>query len=284
LWLSTLAAQSYQPDRVLILDSDSTDATRPLAAKAGLEVITIRRVDFDHGGTRQFGSRVLSDCDIVICMTQDAVLAHENSLANLVSTFSDTSIGAVWGRQLPGADATPIAAHARAFNYPSTSRIVSLADRTHLGIRAAFASNSFCGWRRAALESCGGFPTCMLFGEDTLMAAKLLVNGWRIHYAADAPVIHSHNYSLSAEFRRYFDIGVFHTTHQWLLDTFSTATSEGVSFVGSEQKYLAKYGTYWRIQGLLRSATKFAGYHMGRNTQKLPNRLSKAMSMGRHWW
>ena len=86
-----------------------------------------------------------------------------------------------------------------------------------IGIKAAFLSNSFAAYRRSALESVGGFPSDTIFGEDTFAAAKMLLNGWKIAYSAEATVYHSHNLTFIEEFRRYFDIGVFHSREKWFM-------------------------------------------------------------------
>ena len=41
----------------------------------------------------------------------------------------------------------------------------------------------------------GGFPCDVIFGEDTVTAAKFLLAGWKIVYAAKAQVYHSHSYT-----------------------------------------------------------------------------------------
>ena len=47
-----------------------------------------------------------------------------------------------------------------------------------------------------------------------LFAAKLLQEGYAINYAADAKVIHSHEYTCFQQFQRNFDIG-----HKYPFDT-----------------------------------------------------------------
>ena len=47
-----------------------------------------------------------------------------------------------------------------------------------------------------------------IFNEDMIYAADLIHAGYGIAYAADAKVVHSHNYSCSQQFHRNFDLGV----------------------------------------------------------------------------
>lgn len=64
----------------------------------------------------------------LVYMTQDAKLADEYTIRNLLDVFDDPQVGCAYGRQLPHKDATVLAARARAFNYPSESRVKKLED------------------------------------------------------------------------------------------------------------------------------------------------------------
>jgi rhamnosyltransferase len=85
-------------------------------------------------------SHLPAGTDVVVYMTQDALLADPHALSRLVSVFPDPDVACAYGRQLPHADASPVAAHARLFNYPDVSRSVSLADKSYLGLKACFMS------------------------------------------------------------------------------------------------------------------------------------------------
>src|ERR1700733_8837312 len=129
---------SVRPEQVLIIDSESTDGTMNLARAAGFQVHSVTRAKFNHGGTRQMAAQMLPDVEILVFMTQDAVLTGPNALANLFAVFGDPQVGAACGRQLPRSGAKPIEAHSRRFNYPETSNMRTLASREQLGIKAVF--------------------------------------------------------------------------------------------------------------------------------------------------
>jgi rhamnosyltransferase len=212
-----------RPDQVLVIDSDSQDGTPSLARDAGFEVRSIRRRDFNHGGTRQLAAEILSDAEVLVYMTQDAILAGPEAMVNLLAAFDKTEVAAVYGRQLPRDRAGAIEAHARRFNYPAVSDLHDLASRGRLGIKSIFISNSFAAYRRSALLAVGGFRKDVIFGEDTVAAARLLLAGRQVAYAAEACVHHSHDYTLAQEFQRYFDIGVLHRREARLLGEFGGA-------------------------------------------------------------
>ena len=261
---AALRSQGLSPQQVLIIDSESDDDTAQFAVADGYRLIRIARCDFGHGATRQLALSLDKDADVLVYLTQDAILANPNALNNLLAAFSNPSVGAAYGRQLPRPGADAIEAHARLFNYPQTSHIRTLRDREKFAFKTIFISNSFAAYRRTALEAVGGFPVNTIFGEDTITAARLLLAGWDIAYVADAPVYHSHSYTVRQDFRRYFDIGVLHSRESWLLKEFGGAGGEGRRFIASELDFL------WRNQkaqipsAMLRTLAKLAGYRLGR--------------------
>jgi rhamnosyltransferase len=270
--------------QLVVVDSSSDDDTATLAHNAGAEVISIDRRTFNHGGTRNRLLHDLGDCDVVIFMTQDAFISDPAALTTLSQSFEDHTIGAAFGRQLPHHDATPIATHARLFNYPAESRVVSQADIPTLGIKTAFLSNSFAAYRRQALIEAGGFPDHVILSEDMMAGARLLKQGWKLAYNATACVHHSHNYSISEEFKRYFDIGAFHAQEAWLLEWLGSAEGEGLRFIRSEAGYLLKHAPLALPGALLRTFAKYLGYRLGRHERQLPTRLKQRLSMHARFW
>ena len=273
-----------QPEHVLIVDSESTDGTAELARANGFQVHSVSRSDFNHGGTRQMAAALLSDAEILVYMTQDVVLAGPDALTNLLAAFDDQQVAAAYGRQLPRPGATAIEAHARNFNYPATSDVRSLENRAKLGIKVIFLSNSLAAYRRSALMGVGGFPTKVIFGEDTVTAARLLLAGHKVAYVAEACAYHSHPYSPMQEFRRYFDIGVLHSRERWLLEEFGHANGEGKRFVISELNYLWQQGARQIPSAMLRTGIKLVGYRMGRMEARLGPKLKLHLSMHPRFW
>lgn len=283
-WLGAVKCQK-QGVQVLVVDSSSTDGTDFSDLPEGWLLLHIAAADFNHGGTRNLAlSHLPTGTDVVVYMTQDALLADPHALSRLVSVFADPGVACAYGRQLPHADASPVAAHARLFNYPDVSRSVSLADKSHLGLKACFLSNSFAAYRVADLQAVGGFPSSVILGEDMSVAARLLMAGKRVAYVADACVHHSHNYTALQEFRRYFDTGVFHARSPWLLQTFGSVRGEGLRFVRSELAYLWRHAPAWVPSAILRSAAKLMGYRMGLLEALWPLWFKRLCSMHKGFW
>lgn len=130
----------------------------------------------------------------------------------------------------------------------------------------------------------GGFPSNIIFGEDTYVAARMLLAGWKVAYTADATCYHSHDYTIMEEFRRYFDIGVFHSQEKWFIDLLGKAEDEGTKFVLSEQKYLLKKAPWLIPSAILRTVVKLMGYRLGQLEYQLPRQMVKKCSMNKGYW
>ena len=278
-WVDGLLAQSIKPSRVIIIDSGSTDNTLDICHTEGFDVVSINKTEFNHGGTRQQALQYVNNIEFVIYMTQDAILAKKDSLLSILQPFTDSTVAAVCGRQLPHLDAGPIGSHARLFTYSDTSLTRTIRDVHHAGLKTAFLSDSFAAYRTSALSEVGGFPKNVIYGEDMYVAAKMLQAGHKIVYAADACVYHSHDYSLIQEMKRYFDMGVFHAREPWIRTEFGAAEKEGIKFIVSEFKYLARHA-FWRIpEGMLRLIARYAGFRLGLLEKHIPLIIKKKISM-----
>ena len=221
----------------------------------------------------------------MVFLTQDAVLNGSDDIARLLSVFQDQSIGAAYGRQLPHFDANPLAIYARKNSYGNRSYVTTLMDGEPEGFRKAFMSNSFAAYRLVELKRVGGFPSKLILGEDSYVAAKMLISGAAIAYVADAIVRHSHNYSVVEEFKRYFDIGVFHATQYWMLDQLGGVEGEGVKFALGQVRFLiSEYKFYYFFVSILTSVAKYAGYRAGRNYKLFSVGLCQKLSMYRSYW
>lgn len=99
--------------------------------------------------------------------------------------------------------------------------------------------------------------------EDTYVAGKMLLSDWKIAYRADAQVYHSHDYRFLDEFKRYFDIGVFHARTRWLQVRFGNVSGEGRRYVISELRYLRSNAPSLIPSALLRSILKWLGFKLG---------------------
>lgn len=272
------------PCEILVIDSSSADDTARIAEADGVKVMTVKRAEFDHGGSRTLAAAEAKS-DIVVFITQDAIPVNEYAVEKLLGPFADEKIGAAHGRQVALPDASPFAVHSRLFNYPESSSVRSFDDRHTYGIKTPFLSNAFAAYRKSAMDEIGWFRRGLISTEDTYAGARLLAAGYKLAYVSDATVYHSHNYSVVEEFRRYFDIGVFHKNEAWISETFGNAGGEGLRYLRSELKFLMQKGKFYLFpEFCIRNGMKFVGYHLGLHHPKLPMSIIKRLSRNPQWW
>jgi rhamnosyltransferase len=120
--------------------------------------------------------------------------------------------------------------------------------------------------------------------EDTYVVAKMLLAGWRNRYVGNAKVYHSHDYTYTEDFRRAFDIGVFHGKESWLRADFGAAEGEGLRYVLSEAQYLWKHAAAYIPSAFVRNFVKLLGYRLGIMEAWLPRSWKEHMSMNSGFW
>ena len=279
--LHKIALQRFNIQSLIVIDSESEDDTITTALKYKAEIMTIKRSEFSHGYARDKLIQKYPGFDIYVFFTQDAVLASPLSLGNLIAAFDDPAVGVAYGRQLPNADATLFEANNRNFNYPDKSLIKSGNDVSKYGFKTIFCSNSFAAYRATAYADAEGFPVDCFFGEDTLLAAKMISKSWKIAYKADATVYHSHNFTIKEEFKRSFQIGMFHKKNYWLIDKFGKPVGEGVKLLRVQLKSALSHKPLAAFIIFTRFAAKWIGYKLGCNFNKMPSKIQQSFSLSK---
>lgn len=275
--------QTKTPEEVLVIDSQSTDSTVEIASSLGWMTKSILRTDFDHGNTRNLGARLTSG-RVVIFLSQDALPANADWLESLVAPLQNKAIGATFSRQLPRDEASLREKYARFGSYPEEPAIYSLGDVQRVGIRAMFFSNVSSATRRSTFDGIGGFATRAILNEDGYFAAALLEDGLSVAYVPESQVVHSHDYSVAMQFRRYFDIGVSHADGPTLMRSAAT-TGAGGKFVRSQLFNLAKEGAYREcVMAVLDTGAKLVAYNLGRRYQSVPVAWRRRFGWNRGYW
>jgi len=269
---------------LLIIDSSSTDKTVEIANQYTKHVVSIPTAEFDHGGTRTKAAKIVSG-EVIVFLTQDALPCDGDTIEKFLKVFDNPTVGAAYGRQVPYEESSIFGKHLRYFNYPEVSHIRTLEDKDKYGIKTAFLSDSFAAYRRDSLEKIGWFKDDLIVGEDSYAGAKMILSEYTLAYCAEAKVYHSHSYTLLEEFKRYFDIGVFHKREHWILDIFGKAEGEGGKYIKSELKYLFKEHAYMQIpEFFIRNGMKYLGYKLGQHYNMLSSMLILKLSMHKKWW
>lgn len=283
--LEKLWQQEYPIRKILVMNTEKTfwkeqwEKQYPL-----LEVHHLKKEEFDHGGTRKKAA-ALSEADVMIFMTQDAVPEDVLLVKQLIKALAQNEkTAAAYARQLPAVDCNELEKFTRSFNYPEKPSVKTKADLPQYGVKTFFCSNVCAAYKKETYEKLGGFVEKTIFNEDMIYAGKLIENGYQIAYAADARVIHSHNYSGMQQLHRNFDLGVSQAQHP---EVFAGIVSEGegIKLVKKSMQHLAKTGKIMMIPNLIwQSGCKYIGFFMGKRYQKLPKSWILWFSMNKNYW
>lgn len=175
----------------------------------GAMSICIRKSEFNHGGTRNLAVNygIENGYTHILFITQDVIISQ--TAINRLSLEMNTENSVIYGRQLPHSNATNYVVDSRSFSYPRSEYIYKMEDDHTIDLKKINISNAFCLYRLDSLKKIGGFNERLIMCEDMDAAMRIIHNGGSIKYNPDICVLHSHNYSLFEEGRRYFDIGVF---------------------------------------------------------------------------
>ena len=287
--LEKLQIQTVPVNRIIIMNTEQkyydelVQGTSLVQDDHTMIVKHLSKREFDHGRTRNQGVR-LSDADVFLMMTQDAIPADAFLVERLLSQLAGEKVAAAYARQLPGRDSGEAERYVRQFNYPEQSRVKTKEDLPELGIKTFFCSNVCAAYDRKVFDALGGFVGRAIFNEDMLFAAKAVEAGYGIAYAADAKVYHSHDYTHMQQFHRNFDLGVSQADHPEVFAKYPSE-SEGIRLVKSMVKYLGKKGKWNKIPYvILQSGFKYAGYLCGKHYRRMPGRLVNALSSNKEYW
>ncbi|MGN0464876.1 MAG: glycosyltransferase family 2 protein [Lachnospiraceae bacterium] len=285
--LIALKKQTKKPDHIFLINTEEEffpDEVRKLVlTMPNVSVTHIKKSEFDHGGTRNMGAK-MSLADIIFFMTQDAIPANEKLVEEIITSFCDEKIAAVYARQMADKKKDFLEAFTRTFNYPKESQLKSKDDLEKLGIKTFFCSNVCAAYRRKVYEQLGGFPLKTIFNEDMIFASNLILAGYSIYYNANAKVWHWHHYTGMQQLRRNFDLAVSQVQYGGLFLEVKSE-SEGIRLVKKTISYVLKMGKWYLIPYIIYiNGCKYIGYSLGKRYDKLPMKAVRWLSMNSHYW
>jgi len=196
--LETLATQSspYALD-VLVVDSGSTDGTLEIAQSHGARIVELAPDEFDYSRALNLGIEEVAG-DIIVSLSAHAIPSDDRWLERMTVPFGDPDVAGVYSRQVPWPDAPWQEVHRLREQFGNTDLVY---DRDHRG--DVVFSNAASSIRRAAWQK---EPFTLPAVEDLEWAHRVIASGWKIVYAPEASVYHSHRESARAQARRLIDI------------------------------------------------------------------------------
>lgn len=287
--MDKLAHQTVPIHRIIIMNTEQKYFDRltygtPFTKKyKNVQVRHLSKREFDHGRTRNSAVR-LSDAEVFIMMTQDAVPADEFMVEELLRGLAQENAAAAYARQLAWDASSEAEKFTRNFNYPDEAAFRTEADIEKIGIKAFFCSNVCAAYHRDIFDALGGFIKHTIFNEDMIFAAKAIHAGYGIAYQPGAKVFHSHDYTNREQFRRNFDLGVSQAEHPEVFAGIRSE-SEGMKLVKMTIAHLKEKKMTPQIPGvIIKSGFKYMGYLLGKNYKKLPKKAVVKCSSDRAYW
>ena len=281
--LQGLSVQTLKPANIFIINTEEKFWNKEFEAIIPIEVIHIKKSEFDHGATRRMGAD-MSKSEAFICMTQDARPKDGRLFKNLISAFEDETVAIAYARQETDERAGEIERYTREFNYPNEDRTKTNEDIKTMGIKAWFNSDVCAAYRKKIYDEAGGFVKRTVFNEDMLMAAKVMDMGYKVVYKADARVVHYHEYTMGQQFHRNFDLGASHREYREVFERVSSY-KEGGKLVKNTALHLVKSGKVYLIPKLVfHSAAKLIGDRLGKKYDKLPKTLVQKFCMNKDYF
>lgn len=178
------ALHAHQDTELLVVDSGSTDATVPIAERSGARVLAIDKAHFTFGRSLNIGCEAARG-EYLVFISGHCRPVHDDWVDRLLAPLESAAADYAYGRQV--GDASSRFSECQLFGkyYPEVSRIP----------QAGF----FCNNANAALPRAiwreHPFDEGLTGLEDMELAKRLVDQGRRIAYVADAAVVHLHQES-----------------------------------------------------------------------------------------
>lgn len=177
---------------VVVVDSGSTDRTREIAQRYNTIVTNIRKEDFSFGRSLNIGCETATG-DYLVFVSGHCIPASKHWLRELVTPLGKDRVVYTYGAQLGNGASKFSECQLFAKYYPNRSRIPQ--------------EGFFCNNANAAVSkeiwSEHRFDEDLTGLEDMHLARRLVDQGYKLGYIAEAPVYHIHEETWTQVKRRF---------------------------------------------------------------------------------
>jgi rhamnosyltransferase len=265
---------------IVVVDSGSTDGSVAAARTRGARVFEIPPDTFTHGGSRNLGATNARG-DILVFISQDAYPTEPDWLTLLTAPLrQDSAVAGVYGRQLAHHDASPPEIYFLDFLYGPNARRQQAAGVATVSMDSTLFSNVNAAIRRELWERFP-FATDIVMSEDQVWSREAVLAGYTLVYEPRAAVRHSHNYTMLAAFRRFFDSGVS-SERAYMADNSESGNvlrRRALAYGWGEIRWLWQtHQRGWIPYAIVYEASKMAGLLLGINHRRLPLALKRRFS------
>lgn len=190
--ISGILAQTIKDTEIIIVDSGSTDATLSIVSRYPVKIIKIKQEDFSFGYSLNVGCSHASS-NILVFASAHVYPVYSDWLENILAPFADDKVALVYGKQR-GNEITKYSEH-RIFDH-------WFPDKSNLNQDHPFCNNANAAIRKAVWKILP-YNEAITGIEDIDWSKKVLDQGYKIAYNADAEVIHVHHETPRRIFNRY---------------------------------------------------------------------------------
>lgn len=266
---------------ITYLLTESKDRSEEELKKVNAKYELIKKEEFSHSLTREKAAYKAKG-DIIVFITQDIKILGEDFLYKLTNDIDKNICDASFAKQI--CDNKTIERYTRMSNYPNESRVVSKEDVKNLGIKTYFYSDAAAAIRKDTFIKLNGYDgKVLLTNEDMYIAYKLINNGYKIKYCADAEVIHSHEYTYKTLFKRYFDQGVFLKQHEYIANSGANSSAmQLVKFVAINSLKEKNFRAFFDI--IPNFAVRFIANKLGHRYNKLSKEKVLKYTSNINYW
>ena len=190
--LTGISQQTVKNLEIILVDSGSTDATVSIAEKFPVKVVHINSEDFTFGYSLNTGIEAASG-EFIVIASAHVYPVYEDWLEKLLEPFEDGKVALSYGKQR-GAATTKYSEH-QFFRqwFPEIPNFKQ---------SYPFCNNANAAIRRELWES-RPYDETLTGLEDLAWARKIMDEGFRVAYAADAVIIHVHDETPPQVFNRF---------------------------------------------------------------------------------
>lgn len=190
--LSGIMQQTVSDVEIIVVDSGSTDATLAIATRYPVKVVTIRPEEFSFGRSLNLGCQTATAEFIAICSAH-AYPVYNDWLEQLLVPFADPQIALAYGKQRGHEQTKYAEQQVFAHWFPNQSNWY----QSH-----PFCNNANAAIRRSLWQQ-WPYNEELTGLEDLDWAHRMITQGYRLAYVAEAEVVHVHNETWRQIYNRY---------------------------------------------------------------------------------
>lgn len=166
---------------IIVVDSGSTDSTISIAKSKGAIIVHMPKEDFSFGRALNLGCEIAKG-EILLFASAHVYPVYSDWISRMIEPFIDENVALVYGRQI-GDENTHFSEH-QIFSkwFPSISNYNQLTP---------FCNNANCAIQKKMWQKLK-YDEQITGLEDLAWASKIMKEGFKIVYLAEAVIVHVH--------------------------------------------------------------------------------------------